>query len=183
MNKFLNICSAINLFQLHCRWMIKNFQAQMYLAIHSLYLAYQCKFASQILFNLFVLTVNLNLYCSWKTLRFEQIVCVVCAWSPWIMVIAAFAQNGYKLWQKNHFQHESSVFGPRLPRGQSKFSNENYATVWWKSKPFLPDFPWVFTEVYRFFSQIHLHYVCLTWITKRIYKYNAFCTRRKRRQF
>ena len=102
------------------------------------------------MFNLFVLTVNLNLYCSWKTLRFEQIVCVVCAWSPWIMVIAAFAQNGYKLWQKNHFQHKWSVFGLRLPRGQSKFWNENYATVWWKSKPFLPDFPWVLTEVYRF---------------------------------
>ena len=77
----------------------------------------------RILFNLFLLTVNLNLYCSWKTLRLEQIVCVAFAWSPWIMVIAAFAQNGYKLWQKKHFQHESSVFGPRLPRGLSKFSN------------------------------------------------------------
>ena len=38
-----HICSAINLFQLHCRWLIKNFQAQIYLAIHSLYLAYRCK--------------------------------------------------------------------------------------------------------------------------------------------
>ena len=95
----------------------------MYLAIHSLYLVYQCKFASQILFNMFVLTVNLNLYCSWKTLRLEQILCVAYACSPWIMVIMAFAQNGYKLWQKNDFQHESSVFGPRLPRDQSKFSN------------------------------------------------------------
>ena len=71
----------------------------------------------RILFNLFVLTVNLNLYCSWNTLRLEQIVCVAFAWSSWIMVIAAFAQNEYKLWQKKHFQHESSVFGPRLPRG------------------------------------------------------------------
>ena len=30
------ICSAINLFQLHSRWLIKNFQAQIYLAMHSL---------------------------------------------------------------------------------------------------------------------------------------------------
>ena len=104
-----HICSAINLFQLHCRWLIKNFQAQIYLAIHSLYLTYQRKFASHFVY------VNLNLYCSWKTLRLEQIICVVCAWSPWIMVIAAFAQNGYKLWEKNHFQHESSVFGPSSP--------------------------------------------------------------------
>ena len=124
MNKFLNICSAINPFQLHCRWLIKNFQAQIYLAIHSLYLAYQSKFASQILFNLYVLTVNLNFHYSSKTLRLEQIVCVAYACSPWIMVIMAFVQNGYKLWQKNNFQHESSVFGPRLPRDQSKFSNK-----------------------------------------------------------
>ena len=46
-----------------------------------------------------------------------------------------------------------------FPVARVSFQTKNYTTVWWKSKPFLPDFPRILTEVHRFFSQIHLHCV------------------------
>ena len=59
-----HICSAINLFELQCRRLIKNCHVSVNL--------------HRILFNLFVLIVNLNLYCSSEALevRANRLYCV-----------------------------------------------------------------------------------------------------------
>ena len=55
-----------------------------------------------------------------KPLRFDQTICIACAWRPWVILTVAFAQNGAVQTSIDKFQHESSVFAGRLSRGQSK---------------------------------------------------------------
>ena len=55
-----------------------------------------------------------------KPLRFDQTICIACAWRPWVILTVAFAQNGAVQTLIDKFQHESSVFAGRLSRGQSK---------------------------------------------------------------
>ena len=84
-----------------------------------------------ILFDLFVLTVNLNLYCSSEALevRANRLYCVcLTSVNYGHCSFPAFAQDRAVETFIDKFQHESSVFAGRLPRGQSKFSNYNYAT-------------------------------------------------------
>ena len=84
-----------------------------------------------ILFDLFVLTVNLNLYCSSEALevRANRLYCVcLTSVNYGHCSFRAFAQDRAVETLIDKFQHESSVFAGRLPRGQSKFSNYNYAT-------------------------------------------------------
>ena len=71
------------------------------------------------MFNLFVLTVNLNLYCSSEAfeVRSNHLYCM-CLTS--VILTVAFAQNGAVQTSIDKFQHESSVFAGRLSRGQSK---------------------------------------------------------------
>ena len=61
-----HIYSAINLFELHCRRLIKNCQAKKYLAKNFCHISVNLH---RILFNFFVLVVNLNFYCSSEALE------------------------------------------------------------------------------------------------------------------
>ena len=59
-----HICSAINLFELQCRRLIKNCHAKKIFSKQNLWIWHISVNLHRILFNLFVLIVNLNLYCS-----------------------------------------------------------------------------------------------------------------------
>ena len=114
-----HFCGAFNLFELHCRRLMKNCRAKKYLAIilsiwhiNEIYIA-SCLICLSLL-STWICIVAL------KPLRFEQIICIACAWRPWVMVIVAFAQNGAVQTLIDKFQHESSVFAGRLSRGQRK---------------------------------------------------------------
>ena len=113
-----HFCSAYNLYELHCRRLIKNCRAKKYLAINFKNLAYQWKFISCL--------ICLSSLSTWicivalKPLRFDQTICIACAWRPWVILTVAFAQNGAVQTSIDKFQHESSVFAGRLSRGQSK---------------------------------------------------------------
>ena len=66
--KNCHFCGAFNLFELHCRRLMKNCRAKKYLAI-ILSIWHINEILYRIMFNLFVLTVNLNLYCSSEALE------------------------------------------------------------------------------------------------------------------
>ena len=66
--KNCQFCGAFNLFELHCRRLMKNCRAKKYLAI-ILSIWHINEILYRIMFNLFVLTVNLNLYCSSEALE------------------------------------------------------------------------------------------------------------------
>ena len=59
-----HICSAINLFELQCRRLIKNCHAKKIFSKQNLRIWHISLNLHRILFHLFVLIVNLNLYCS-----------------------------------------------------------------------------------------------------------------------
>ena len=113
-----HFCSAYNLYELHCRRLIKNCRAKKYLAINFKNLAYQWKFISCL--------ICLSSLSTWicivalKPLRFDQTICIACAWRPWVILTVAFAQNGAVQTLIDKSQHESSVFAGRLSRGQRK---------------------------------------------------------------
>ena len=72
-----HICSFINLFELQCRRLIKNCHVKnIYQQIFSIW--HISVNLHRILFNLFVLIVNLNLYCSSEALevRANRLYCV-----------------------------------------------------------------------------------------------------------
>ena len=73
-----HIYSAIDLFELHCRRLIKNCQAKKYLAQKILSICHISVNLHRILFNFFVLIVNLNLYCSSEVfeVRANRLYCV-----------------------------------------------------------------------------------------------------------
>ena len=77
----------------------------------------------RILFNLFVLIVNLNLYCSSEAreVRANRLYCVYLTSTNYDIV--AFAQDGTIETLIDKFEHESLVFARRLPRGRSEFLN------------------------------------------------------------
>ena len=117
-----HICSSINLFELQCRRLIKNCHVKnIYQQILSIW--HISVNLHRILFNLFVLIVNLNLYCSSEALEVlaDRLYCV-------FLTSVKYGHRGFRArWSciniHSKFQHESSVFARRLPRGQSKFSN------------------------------------------------------------
>ena len=73
-----HIYSAINLFELHCRRLIKNCHAKQIFSEQNLRIWHISLNLHRILFNLFVLIVNLNLYCSSEALevRANRLYCV-----------------------------------------------------------------------------------------------------------
>ena len=98
-----HICSVINLFQLHCRWLIKSPQAKKYSAINFKYLAYQCKFTSR-----FVWSVCPHCQ-TWNCIEAERpwasnisfvlrVFDVRKLWSLWLW----WKMEPYKFWQINH---------------------------------------------------------------------------------
>ena len=104
-----HICSSINLFELQCRRLIKNCHVKSiwHISVN----------LHHILFNLFVLIVNLNLYCSSEALEVlaDRLYCV-------FLTSVKYGHRGFRArWSciniHSKFQHESSVFARRLPRG------------------------------------------------------------------
>ena len=98
--------------------LLKTVELKKYLAINFKNLAYQWKFIS-CLICLFSLSTWICIV-ALKPLRFDQTICIACAWRPWVILTVAFAQNGAVQTLIDKFQHESSVFAGRLSRGQSK---------------------------------------------------------------
>ena len=111
-----HICSSINLFELQCRRLIKNCHVKnIYQQILSIW--HISVNLHRILFNLFVLIVNLNLYCSSEALEVlaDRLYCV-------FLTSVKYGHRGFLArWSciniHSKFQHESSVFARRLPRG------------------------------------------------------------------
>ena len=111
-----HICSSINLFELQCRRLIKNCHVKnIYQQILSIW--HISVNLHRILFNLFVLIVNLNLYCSSEALEVwaDRLYCV-------FLTSVSYGHRGFRArWSciniHSKFQHESSVFARRLPRG------------------------------------------------------------------
>ena len=73
-----HVCSAISLFELRCRRLIENCRAKKYLAKKISSIWHISVNLHRILFNFFVLVVNLNLYCSSEALeaRENRLYCV-----------------------------------------------------------------------------------------------------------
>ena len=118
-----HICSSINLFELQCRRIIKNCHVKnIYQQILSIW--HISVNLHRVLFNLLVLIVNLNLYCSSEALdvRGNHLYCVC-------LTSVNYGHCGFRArWScisiHRKFQHESSVFAERLPRGQASLQTK-----------------------------------------------------------